>query len=345
MTDTIPMAHVVAPGRVELLPRPMPEPGFADVLIQVRAVTLCGSDLHIFKGKHPAAALPVSVGHEIAGEVIAVGEGVTRVRIGDRVAIEPVIACGACHFCQRGQYHLCTDISFQYRRGQGGLSTHFCAPERWVHRLPERANYAEGALLEPLSVALHALKVSGLKLGQSCAIFGAGAIGLLLLQAARLAGAEPVFIVDLRPFRLAQAMELGAAAALDNREGKAVEQILDMTAGLGVEVAFEAVGLPVTLQQTLQSLRKGGKATLVGLFEQAEVLLPANIFVQREISLAGSQGYNWNFQEAVLMLAARRVDLQRLVTHRFSLENVQDAFELLADSSAEAVKILVEVDH
>lgn len=343
MTDTIPMAHVVAPGRVELLSRPMPEPGPSDVLVRVRAVTLCGSDLHIFKGKHPAAALPVSVGHEIAGEVVSIGQRVTRVRPGDRVAIEPVIACGTCHFCQRGQYHLCTDISFQYRRGQGGLATYFCVSERWVHRLPERASYAEGALLEPLSVALHALKISGLKLGQSCAIFGAGAIGLLLLQVARLAGAEPVFVVDLRPFRLEQAMELGAAAALDNRQSNAVERIIGMTQGLGVEIAFEAVGLPVTLRQTLQSLRKGGKATLVGLFEQADVSLPANIFVQREICLAGSQGYNWNFQEAVLMLEARRVDLQGMVTHRFSLQDVQAAFDLLADPSAEAVKILVEV--
>lgn len=344
MLDTIPMAHVVAPGRVELLSRPMPEPGYSDVLMRVRAVTLCGSDLHIFKGKHPAAALPVSVGHEIAGEVLAVGDGVTRIRVGDRVAVEPVIACGACHFCQRGQYHLCTEISFQYRRGQGGLATHFCAPERWVHRLPERASYAEGALLEPLSVALHALRVSGLRFGQSCAIFGAGAIGLLLLQVARLAGAEPVFVVDLRPFRLAQAVELGATAALDNRQGNAVEQIIDMTQGLGVEMAFEAVGLPVTLWQTLQSLRKGGRATLLGLFEQADVSLPANIFVQREISLVGSQGYNWNFQEAALMLEARRVDLLGMITHRFPLENVQAAFELLADPNAEAVKILVEVD-
>jgi threonine dehydrogenase-like Zn-dependent dehydrogenase len=209
--------------------------------------------------------------------------------------------------------------------------------------MPERASYAEGALLEPLSVALHALKVSGLKLGQSCAVFGAGAIGLLLLQVARLAGAEPVFVVDLRPFRLEQAMELGATAALDNRQSNAVERIIGMTQGLGVEMAFEAVGLPVTLRQTLQSLRKGGKATLVGLFEQADVSLPANIFVQREICLAGSQGYNWNFQEAVLMLEARRVDLQGMVTHRCSLQDVRAAFDLLADSSAEAVKIHVEV--
>ncbi len=344
MPVEIPMAHVVAPGKVELLSRPMPEPGLQDVLIGVRAVTLCGSDLHIFKGKHPAAALPVSVGHEISGNVVAVGAGVSRLKPGDRVTVEPVIACGTCHFCLRGQYHLCTDISFQYRRGQGGLTTHFCAPERWVHRLPPGATYAEGALLEPLSVALHALKLSGLTLGRSCAIFGAGAVGLLLLQTARLAGAEPVFVVDLRRFRLEQAVEMGAAAALDNHQGGAVSKIKELTDNLGVEVAFEAVGLQITLQQTLQSLRKGGKAVLVGLFEQPEVSLPANLFVQREISLAGSQGYNWNFQDAVLMLAARRVDLQGLITHRFPLQEVQQAFDLLADPHAETVKILVEVD-
>lgn len=343
MADVFPMAHVTATGLVELQYRPVPKPGEQEVLIQVRAVGLCGSDLHIFRGRHPAAPLPVAVGHEISGQVLEVGSQVQQVQPGDRVAVEPVIACGRCFFCQRGWYHQCTEISFQYRRGQGGLATRFCAHERWVHKLPEQVGFVEGALLEPLAVALHALGRSELGLAQSCVIFGAGAVGLLLLQAARLAGSEPVLVVDVRPFRLQKALALGASAALDNRQAGLLEHIRSFTAGLGAEVVFEAVGLPLTLQQSLQAVRKGGRVVLAGLFEQPEVSLPANIFVQKEISLLGTQGYNWDFQRGIALLAARRIDLLGLVTHTFPLEQVQKAFDVLADGQAEAIKIVVEI--
>jgi len=185
MNETRPMIFVTQPGTVDIWERPILPLGDLDVLIKVKATALCGSDLHIFKGKHPAVSLPVPVGHEIAGEVAEIGSDVTKVKPGDRVTVEPVIVCGVCQYCQRGDYHLCANISFQYRQGQGGLTTDFIAPERWVHLLPDDIPYAAGALIEPLSVAVHAVRLAHLDMSESVAIFGAGAIGLRL--AGRLA--------------------------------------------------------------------------------------------------------------------------------------------------------------
>jgi 2-desacetyl-2-hydroxyethyl bacteriochlorophyllide A dehydrogenase len=344
MTKSRPMAVVTAPGKVEILERPLPVPGPHEVQVRVRAVTLCGGDMHIFAGKHPSAPLPVPVGHEIAGQVVEVGAEVTRLQVGDRVAVEPVIVCGECHFCLRGRYHLCTSISFQYRRGQGGVTSDFIVDQRWAHPLPPNTTYIEGAMLEPLAVAVHAVQKANLSLGHSCAIFGAGAIGLLILQMARQAGAGQTIIADVRPARLEMAYELGASIAINSLKRDVSEFISESTGGMGVDRSFEAVGLPVTLLQALKSLRKGGRTVLVGLFEQEQLSIPANIFVHREIELAGSQGYCWDFQTALQYLELGRVDLKRLVTHEYSMEQVQEAFNTLADPKAGAVKVAIHMD-
>ena len=336
-----PMVFVTQPGKVEIWERPIPSLGESDVLIKVKATTLCGSDLHIFKGKHPAVSLPVPVGHEIAGEVAEVGSGVTKVKPGDRVTVEPVIVCGECHYCQRGDYHLCANISFQYRQGQGGLTTDFVAPERWVHLLTEGISNAAGALIEPLAVAVHAVRLANLDISESVAVFGAGAIGLLILQVARATGSGKVFITDIRDARLEAALSFGASNTLNGSKYDVVERILEQTGGLGVHCAFEAVGLERTLNQALQSIQKGGRAVLVGLFETRDIRIPANIFVQKEISLTGSQGYHWDFQRAIELVRKDKINIEKMITHQFHLDQTQDAFETLIDPKQDAVKVVI----
>lgn len=343
MNQTYPMAYVIAPGKVEFREKELPPLGGRDVLIAVRAAAICGSDLHIFKGRHPSAPLPVSVGHEISGEIVEIGPSVSKVRVGDRVTVEPVIACGRCDECRRGRYHLCQEISFQYRRGQGGFAPYFVVSEDHAFRLPDHVSYEEGALIEPLAVALHAVKNSGLGIGESCAVFGAGAIGLLVLMLSRLASAGPAFVVDVQDFRLAKAVELGACQAINGRQADAVEAILKLTAGKGADRSFEAVGIETTLVQALQVLKKGGKATLLGIFENPQACLPVNLFVQREIVLAGSQGYNWDFQDGLAILDQGRLDLKPLITHQIHLEDLQAGFELLCSPESQAIKVIAKV--
>ena len=343
MPETRPMAYVTEPGRIAFRDVPLPETGPHDVRIAVKAVSICGSDLHIFKGKHPAAPLPVPVGHEIAGEVTAVGAQVTRVRPGDRVAVEPVIACGQCHFCLRGAYHLCRNISFQYRAGQGGFTPVFVAGEQWVHRLPDGISYHEGALIEPLSVAVHAVRKAEPELGVSGAIFGDGSIGLLTLQVFKAAGGGACYLSGILPFRLEKALELGADGVFNSLEGDPIPAIMAATGDLGVDRAFEAVGIETTLNQSLAALKKGGTAVVLGLFEDPAVTLPANIFVQKEITLMGSQGYNWDFQRAIALVEAGSVNLQTLITHVFPMKDLQAAFDLLMARDEQPIKVVIEV--
>ncbi|OGP88986.1 MAG: hypothetical protein A2156_04900 [Deltaproteobacteria bacterium RBG_16_48_10] len=342
MDKTYPMAFVTAPGRVEFRERKLPKLSPHDVLMKVKATSICGSDLHIFKGKHPAAPLPVAIGHEVSGEVLSLGKEVFKVKEGDRVVVEPVIVCGECYFCRRGEYHLCLNISFQYRRGQGGFAPYFIARENWVHLLPQTVSFDEGSLVEPLSVAIHAVKKGNLQFGQSVAIFGAGAVGLLVLILSRLSGAGEIFVVDVQEHRLKKAKKLGAFETLHNSRGNAVEKILEKTSQMGVDRSFEAVGLEGTLVQSLKVLKKGGTSILLGIFENPEMKIPANIFVQREISLMGSQGYCWDFQTALKMLEGRKIRLKEIISHVLPLSSLQQAFEVLMDPKGGAIKVIIK---
>jgi 2-desacetyl-2-hydroxyethyl bacteriochlorophyllide A dehydrogenase len=342
MDKTYPMAFVTAPGKIEFRDHPLPKLSDKDVLIRVKATAICGSDLHLFKGKHPFASLPTAVGHELSGEVLRTGKKVSKVKEGDRVVIEPVIVCGRCHFCRRGHYSLCQDISFQYRKGQGGFAPYFVAEESWVHLLPKNVSFEEGALVEPLSVAIHAVSKANLQIGQSVAVFGAGTIGLLVLALSRLSGAGEVFVTDVQKHRLSKAKELGAAEVLDNAQGGVVEKILERTDQLGVDHSFEAVGLQGTLVQSLQVLKKGGGSVLVGIFDHPDVRIPANLFIQREISLNGSQGYCWDFQRALKMLEGKKIAPRKIISHLFPIDSLQEAFELLSAPRSKAIKVVIQ---
>jgi 2-desacetyl-2-hydroxyethyl bacteriochlorophyllide A dehydrogenase len=344
MEKTYTMAFVTAHGKVEFQEKILPELTSKEVLIGVKACSICGGDLHIFKGKHPFAPLPVAIGHELSGEILRTGGRVSKLKEGDRVVVEPVIVCGDCYFCQRGQYHLCMNISFQYRKGQGGFAPYFVADEDWVHKLPGSISYEEGALIEPLSVAVHAVKKGRLQLGDTVAIFGAGPIGLLMLLLTRLSGAGEVFLVDVQDHRLRKAKEFGASEVLNNAKKDAVPVILEKTSFLGVDRAFEAVGLENTLIQSLKVLKKGGASILVGLFEAQEARIPANLFVQKEISLAGAQGYCWDFQEALKLVEHGQIKLRSLISRVLPISSIQQGFELLLDSKNEAVKVVLKIE-
>jgi threonine dehydrogenase-like Zn-dependent dehydrogenase len=182
-----------------------------------------------------------------------------------------------------------------------------------------------------------------MRLGQSTAVFGAGAIGLLVVMLASRLTQGKTFSVDINPFRLQKALELGASSAINNLEGNAVEAIIAETDGLGADFTFEAVGMSLTLEQALQSVRKGGLATLIGIFEDPNPKVPVNLFIQKEITLSGSQGYNWDFQDALTILDQNAISLETLITHRFPLEKTQDAFSLLTQRGNQAIKVLIEM--
>jgi len=333
------VGRVVAPGVVDFLTREVKEPGPRQVVVKIAASAICGSDLHIFKGKHPSAPLPVTIGHEFSGEVVATGSAVTKVKSGDRVTVEPVLTCGECSACRTGNYGYCERISFTYRNGDGAMADYITVDEVSLYKLPEHLSYDAGALIEPLSVATHAVRRAGIELGEKVLVIGAGAIGLRVAALCRRRGATEVAVVDFSPKRLAMALELGATTVVNPSVQSVEEAVKELTGGTGFDKSFECVGLEVTFNQAMMALRKNGLATIVGIFEQPLITIPATRFITHEIKVQGSQGYCWDFPVALEM--SKSIDLEKLITHRFPLEELQQALETSIDRDSGSIKIVL----
>ena len=334
------MAIATAPGVLNFTESEMPLLQPHQILIKIKATSICGSDLHIVKGKHPSAPLPVAVGHEFAGEIVEMGTAVNRFSLGDRVTVEPVLICGQCPPCKQGQYGYCDNLSFHYRQGQGAFANYFIADEDFVYTLPEHLSYEAGALIEPLAVAVHAVQRAKIGLRDKVLVLGAGAIGLLITAVVRICGVQDIVVVDLAPYRLAKAKALGASRIINPREESVDHVIQELTSGRGMDKTFECVGLEQTLTQAMNLLRKGGLATIVGIFESTEVRIPAPLFVAKEITVQGSQGYCWDFPTALSL--TQNIDLTEMITHVLPLSQVQAGFDAALDPNSQAIKVVLQ---
>ncbi len=340
MTKTNRMAMLHTPGLAELVEREMPRPGDTQVLIAVRATSVCGGDLHIYKGKHPAAPPPVALGHELAGEVVEIGSKVTSVRVGDRVTVEPVIACGECPPCLHGEYGYCDNLSYHYRRGQGAMTDYFVADQRYTYQLPAGMTYESGSLIEPLAVAVHAVKRAKIGVGERVLVIGAGPIGILVCAVCRAAGAQEIIVSDVAEARLATARAMGATRTVNSLQEDVLDVVRQVTGGRGLNRSIECVGSEKTFEQAMRSLSKGGIATIVGIFEQPIIQVPATLFVSQEITVQGAQGYCWDFETALALTGV--IDLGRLVSHVFPLAEVDRAIQTALDREAKPVKIVLK---
>lgn len=337
------VGRVVEPGKVDFLERPLGTPASNQVIIKIVSSAICGSDLHIFKGKHPSAPLPVTIGHEFSGDVVAVGNNVRKVKVGDRVTVEPVIVCGQCIACKTGNYGYCENISFTYRMGDGAMADYIKVEEPYVYRLPENLSYDAGALIEPLSVAVHAVRRADIKMGEKVLVIGAGAIGILIAALCRKSGATDVVVADYSQKRLEMALKLGATSAVNPSEKDVCEAVREMTGGIGMDKTFECVGLEATFNQAMMALRKNGTATIIGIFENPNITIPATRFITHEIKVQGSQGYCWDFPIALEM--TKEIDIEKLVTHRFKLKDLQRALETCLDRDSGAVKVIIHPEN
>lgn len=316
-----------------------------EVRIKVAKCGICGSDLHEYvDGPH---AIPVSLphkisgrqapiilGHEFSGTVLEVGHAASGLTVGQRVAVEPEYRCGICAACRRGDYNLCADMGFAGLMGDGGMAEEAVVPAYMVHALPDVVSFRQAAVLEPAAVALHAIRRSGLAAGMRCAVIGAGPIGLLLVQLAKLAGAREIAVSDISGSRLELAHELGATITVDAAHRSLADVVCD------VDISFEAVGLQASLDQSFKVLRKGGRLVLVGLFGQRP-MIDAFGLVNREIDLIASVGYRQLYGDLIAMVASGIFDPSRIVTREIRLDCVvADGFEGLLRNRSD-VKILV----
>ncbi|HTS52388.1 MAG TPA: alcohol dehydrogenase catalytic domain-containing protein, partial [Burkholderiales bacterium] len=249
--------------QLELADFPQPEPGPGEVLIRVAACGICGSDVHGYDGASGRRIPPIVMGHEAAGLIAAVGAGVTRFKPGDRVTFDSTVYCGECAFCRRGEVNLCDKrevigVSCGDYRRHGAFAEYIAVPERILYHLPESMSFPEAAMLEAVSVALHAVHVTGDVKGQTALVIGAGMIGLLTMQAAHAAGAARVFIADIDTTRLNVARSLGVDEALNLSGSCLTREVLQLTDGFGADVVLEAVGRNETIATAIDCVRKGG---------------------------------------------------------------------------------------
>lgn len=236
------IGEVYEPFKVHFLHKPVRPLAPDEVLVKVRASAICGSDLHIARGLHPSAPLPVTIGHEFSGDVVAVGSEVTKARLGERVTVEPCIVCGKCDACRHGQYGYCEHISFTYRNGDGAMADYVVVKEPYVYELPDYLSYETGALIEPLSVATHAVRRADIRLGETVLIIGAGAIGMMVAAMCRRSGAAEVIIADFSDQRLEMAKQVGATVTVNSGKEDLEQAVARLTHGKGVDKSFECVG-------------------------------------------------------------------------------------------------------
>ena len=329
---------------LEIVDLPEPKPGLDEVLVRVAACGICGSDVHGYDGSSGRRIPPIVMGHEAAGRIAAVGSGVKGFAEGDRVTFDSTIYCGACAPCRRGQVNLCDNrqvlgVSCSDYRRAGAFAEYVAVPSRIVYRLPDNLSFAEAAMLEAVAVAVHAVSLAQVSPNSSALVLGAGMIGLLVVQALRIAGCSRIFVTDIDASRLKLAQAVGATAVL-SAEADLAAQVLQLSGGAGVDVAVEAVGRSETVGAAIESVRKGGTVVLVGNISP-EVTLPLQKVVTRQIRLQGSCASAGEYPQAMELLAAGAIHVKSLITAIAPLVDGPQWFERLHSREPNLMKVVL----
>lgn len=323
-----------------------PLPGAEEVLVQVAACGICGSDVHGYDGSSGRRIPPIVMGHEAAGIVASVGSAVHAFAAGDRVTFDSTVSCGVCDFCRKGEVNLCDDRQVvgvscgEYSRA-GAFAEYVVVPERILYRLPPALSFAEAAMLEAVSVALHAVQVSGIAGGETALVIGSGMIGLLILQALRAAGCSSIFVADIDATRLKLAAELGADRTLQLSGEELVHEVLRITEGRGVDLVMEAVGREATVNAAIDCARKGGTVTLVGNIA-SQVSMPLQKVVTRQIRLQGSCASAGEYPQAMELIANGKIKVGPLITAVAPLSEGPQWFQRLYAREPNLMKIVLD---
>jgi L-iditol 2-dehydrogenase len=349
MTETMQALVVHEPERFEISAVPVPEPGAGQVLARVRAVTICGTDSHLIAGHYPGfwpPAFPFIPGHEWAGEIVRLGPGTEAHgwQVGQRVAGTSHDACGICQKCVEGRYNLCENygregLHRQYGHNhQGAFATYVVHGSKAIFPLPDALSFGEGAVIDPASIALHCAIRGGIRPGDSVAVTGAGPVGLLAADAARICGAAQVIVVG-RGSRLTKAGAMGFET-VDTAKGDPVETVRERCRGLGADVVLEAAGVPETLRWAMAMLRKGGRCSAVGIPTE-EAVLDMKTLVLYEKELVGSRASAGEMRRVIPFVEQGRMRVRDLITHEFPLEDFGEALATFRDRSSGALKIIL----
>lgn len=340
-------AVMKAIGKIELEEREIPQPKEGEVLIKIGYVGICGSDVHYFETGAIGDFVvkpPFVLGHEAAGTVVALGEGVDSLKIGDRVAMEPGKTCGHCEFCRTGRYNLCPDVQFFATPPYDGVFQEYVAYDASMcFRLPDNVSLMEGALIEPLAVGFHAANQGGAHIGQKAVVFGSGCIGLMCLMALKAEGVTEVYVVDVIDKRLEKAMELGAADVINSSKEDAEERIMELAGGYGVDLAIDTAGADVTINQGIRMVKPGGTIVCVGYSRSGKVTLDMSVALNKEITFRTVFRYRHIYPMAIAAVSSGLINLRNVVTDTFTLDEIQEAMMKSVNDKVNIVKAVIEV--
>lgn len=331
--------------KLELQDLPKPDPGPGEVLIRVEACGVCGSDVHGYDGSTGRRIPPLVMGHEAAGVVADVGAGVTRFHMGQRVTFDSTVSCGQCFYCKRGDVNLCDarqvlGVSCGDYRRAGAFAEFVTVPDRILYPLPDDLSFQKAAMIEAISVGVHAVAITPVALNDTAVVVGAGMIGLLTLQAARLAGCRRIIAVDVDEGRLQTAKGLGATDVIVAKNNDVPALVRELTGGRGADVAFECVGATATVQSAIESTRKGGMVTLVGNISP-RIELPLQSVVTRQIRLQGSCASAGEIPACIDLLAAGLIQVDPMLSAFAPIDEGAQWFERLYSHEPGLMKVVL----
>lgn len=313
-----------------------------DVLVKVKRVGICGSDRHIYHGTNPLAILPRIIGHEVAGEVFEVGKDVTSVKRGDHVVVEPIRYCGKCYACRKGVPNVCESLSVFGVHEDGGLREWFVLPERQLHTVDPNLSWDEAVLAEPYTIGAQAVYRGNVKEGDTVLIQGAGPIGICILKLAKLHHAK-VMVSDINSEKLSFAKENGADVIVDVSQKDVLKAVDLWTKGEGANVVTDAVCLPQTFELSLQAASVAGNVVVLGFDNKASAISQLPI-TQKQLTIAGSRLQTYQFPKIVKLLNDGKLRENGLITHRFSLKKVQEAFTFIDEHPDQVKKAIIVFD-
>lgn len=344
MRTTMVQQLVTEPKTITFRTVPVPVPGPDQVLVKIKKIGICGSDIHVYHGTHPYVTYPLTQGHEVSGQIVALGDAVTDLEEGQRVTIEPQVFCGRCHPCLHGKYNLCEKLKVIGFQTTGTASEYFAVDASKVTLLPDCLNYTQGAMLEPLAVTVHAAKRYPDVKGANAVVLGCGPIGILLIQSLKAMGAARVFATDISDSRLELAKRLGADHAVNTLKEDYATELVKAFGPDKADVIYECAGSDITMDQAIQNARKGSVIILVAVFGKR-----ANVDLAKlndsELDLNTSMMYRHeDFVDAIRFVEEGKVQLEPLQSAKFAFEDYNAAYEYIDNNRETTMKVIVDVD-
>lgn len=334
---------MTGPKKISFREIPVPEPKEGEVLVKIMEIGICGSDIHVYHGMHPFTSYPVTQGHEVAGEIVKLGEKVEGFSAGQKVTIEPQVTCGECYLCRHGKYNLCEGLKVMGFQTTGVASEYFAVDAGRVTLLPDEMSYDEGAMIEPLAVAVHAVNQSWGVKDKNVVVIGAGPIGNLVAQTARAKGARGVLVSDISDYRLNIAGECGIGLVVNTKNKDLGDAISECFGRDKADFIYDCAGNDISMGQAVRYARKGSQIILVAVFEKTANVDLA-VLNDHELDLNTTMMYRHeDYLEAIELVKEGRIHLKRLMSNHFPFRKYTEAYEYIDANRETTMKVLIDV--